>query len=377
MARGLSRRCSVVELLRERCRSLTSLATSLAKLRPIAGLCRMRKLLGYIWLWSLPLLTFCSVQTAFVPGSHADTGVFMINKAAELSREWRLPLMLAQLDIMKAFDHVDHRVAFKTIRLRGVSLSSIALIAAIWASSVVTVRLGQESSDNIPMDRGLPQGAPESPLIFTMIIDMVINNLEPSWRKKGYGFSMDQFRLTAVCYADDIVLAASSKEHLEAMISDVVEGLREIGLGGGADKNHWTSTPRSDGETLSVDSGAIEWEETLTFVGTVLDLTGSAGPAMQYRMAQANKAYAKWKEILTCPWIPKAQQIKLLPKTVWSSLLWSSSTWTTTKAQRDKLASWSARLVSRVTRFRRAPALDDHQWWRLLHRAGHRVIAAY
>jgi hypothetical protein len=188
---------------------------------------------------------------------------------------------------------------------------------------------------------------------------------------------MDQFRLTAVCYADDIVLAASSKEHLEAMISDVVEGLREIGLGVGADKSHWTSTPRLDGETLSVDSGAIEWEETLTFVGTVLDLTGSAGPAMQYRMAQANKAYAKWKEILTCPWIPKAQRIKLLPKTVWSSLLWSSSTWTTTKAQRGKLASWSARLVSRVTRFRRAPALDDHQWWRLLHRAGHRVIAAY
>jgi hypothetical protein len=210
-----------------------------------------------------------------------------------------------------------------------------------------------------------------------MIIDMVISTLEPSWREKGYGFSLDQFRLTAVCYADDILLAASSKEHLEAMISDVVEGLKEIGLGVGADKSHWTSTPPLEGEIFSVDAGAIEWEETLTFVGTVLDLTGSAGPAMQYRMAQANKAYAKWKEILTCPWIPKAQRLKLLPKTVWSSLLWSSSTWTTTKAQRDKLATWSARLVSRVARIRRAPTLDDHQWWRFLHRAGHRLIAAY
>ena len=125
LARDLSRRCSVLELPREWCRSHTSLApkvigaTSLAKFRPIAGLCAMRKLLGYIWLWSLPLLTFSSVQTAFVPGSHADTGVLMINKAAELSREWRLPLMLAQLDIRKAFDHVDHRAAFKAMRLRG------------------------------------------------------------------------------------------------------------------------------------------------------------------------------------------------------------------------------------------------------------------
>ena len=135
----------------------------------------------------------------------------MISRAAELSRKSRVPLVLAQVGVRKAFDHVDHRAAFKAMRLQGVSLHAIALIAAIWASSVVRVRLGQESSDDIPMDRGLPQGAPESPLIFTMIIDMVIRSLEPRWRENGHGFSVDRFRLTAVCYADDIVLAASPK----------------------------------------------------------------------------------------------------------------------------------------------------------------------
>ncbi len=128
------------------------------------------------------------------------------------------------------------------MRLQGILLFSISLLAAIWACSVVSVRLGHESSDEIPMNRGLPQGAPESALIFTMIIDMVISSLEPSWREKGYGFSLDHFRLTAVCYADDIILAAGSKEHLESMIADVVGKLREIGLGVGSDKSHWTST---------------------------------------------------------------------------------------------------------------------------------------
>ncbi len=85
------------------------------------------------------------------------------------------------------------------------------MIAAIWAASVVTVRLGQVVSEEIRMDRGLPQGAPESALIFTMIIDMVISSLEPGWTEKGYGFSMDHFRLTAVCYADAIVFVACSK----------------------------------------------------------------------------------------------------------------------------------------------------------------------
>ena len=129
-------------------------------------------------------------------------------------------------------------------------------------------------------------------------------------------------------------------------------------------------------DVLGVEAEKVAWEGSLTFVGTAIDLSGNAGPAIVHRIAQANKAYAKWREVLTCPWIPKAQHIKLLPKTVWSSLLWSSSTWTTTKAQRARLSSWSARLVSRVARIRRAPSMDDGQWWRYMHRTGHRLIAS-
>ena len=39
--------------------------------------------------------------------------------------------VVAQLDVRKAFDHVDHRAAFTAMRLQGISLLSIALIAAI------------------------------------------------------------------------------------------------------------------------------------------------------------------------------------------------------------------------------------------------------
>ena len=51
-------------------------ATGLTKFRPIAGLCAMRKVLGYVWLKSLPPLKYESVQTAFVPKTHAMLGCF-------------------------------------------------------------------------------------------------------------------------------------------------------------------------------------------------------------------------------------------------------------------------------------------------------------
>ena len=78
---NLVRRWRTLEFPTEWTRSMTTLApkvigaTTLAKFRPTAGLCAMRKLLGYIWMLSLPALTLVSAQTAFIPGSHADTGV--------------------------------------------------------------------------------------------------------------------------------------------------------------------------------------------------------------------------------------------------------------------------------------------------------------
>ena len=61
----------------------------LDQFRPIAGLCAMRKVLGYVWLKSLPPLRYESVQTAFVPRTFSDAGLFLLLKAAELSREWQ------------------------------------------------------------------------------------------------------------------------------------------------------------------------------------------------------------------------------------------------------------------------------------------------
>ena len=46
-------------------------ATSLSKPRPIADLCAMRKILGYVWLKSLPPLRYECVRTAFVPKARA------------------------------------------------------------------------------------------------------------------------------------------------------------------------------------------------------------------------------------------------------------------------------------------------------------------
>ena len=59
--------------------------------------------------------------------------------------------MVEQMDVKKAFDHVDHRTAFKALKLQGVILFSMVLIDAIWNGSCMKSALGdglvEQSSD--------------------------------------------------------------------------------------------------------------------------------------------------------------------------------------------------------------------------------------
>ena len=70
-------------------------------------------------------------------------------------------------------------------------------------------RLGTVSSNKVRMSRGLPHGAPESLVIFTMM-ELVLRVLIKSWITRKLAWKLDDLALAAICYADDVVLVALS-----------------------------------------------------------------------------------------------------------------------------------------------------------------------
>ena len=73
-------------------------------------------------------------------------------------------------------------------------------------------------------------------------------------------------------------------------------------------------------------------------------------------------------------WLPRLLRLNIVKTTMWQAFFWSSSVWTTVKAQRDKIASWSARTVANVVGVKKPPGMELGQWWRFWHRTGHRWI---
>ena len=162
------------------------------------------------------------------PKTHADAGLFLLLKAAELSLE-RQKEIVVQLDVKIAFDHMEHGAALKAMRLQRLSLFSMALTAAIWSGSCTKARLGTVLSNKVQTSRGLPQAALESLVIFTMIMELVVGDLVKSWKARNLAWSVDDLVL-----ADGVVLAAASAAAAEVMVADVIEKLGEVGLTIGA-----------------------------------------------------------------------------------------------------------------------------------------------
>ena len=350
-------------------------AACLSKFRAISCLPVARKLCGYLWLQMLPKLRFDSFQCGFIAGSHAANGVYVVKRAVELSREWGLSLYAAQLDLKKAFDRVLHSAVIDALILQRASPQCIAVIVGMLRQSKASVSLGHVAAPSVGMERGLPQGAPESPLLFVLITELVLRPLLQRWRERGSGWTLSGLHVSAVGYADDIILLSQDKKDLERMISEVIERFAEVGLEVSSEKCHWSSHPAKPKEKLRFHSEKVLWESSLTFVGTILAFNGSDKCAIEYRLAQATKAFHKWKHILQCKDTSLTKRIDLAAKTVFAAALWLSETWYPTKRQRKRLDSWAARIASQIAGVRMNFDEPVGDYWRRMYL--HFVVEAW
>ena len=247
--------------------------SKLSEFRPISSLSTMRKLLGYVWLAAMGDTQFNSFQTGFLRKTDASHGVFVLERASELAKEWKILLFLAQLDLKKAFDHVQHSFATAALQHKGVSDQLISILNKWWTQSSVEVSLaGIKSDRRIAFLRGLPQGAPESPAIFVAVSDYVLGKLDDAWRNRNID-------------ADDICLLASSKKDLELMVKECIDSFLDAGLETGLDKLYAFAEYKFE--------NAIRWTEKITFVGAKIHLCGKSDSAMTNRIQKATEVFEK------------------------------------------------------------------------------------
>lgn len=121
------------------------------------------------------------------------------------------------IDFRKAFDTVWHQGLWRRLWEEGIQGKAWRILRSLYSDLQSSVLVEGEPSRTTPLKQGVRQGCPLSPILFSCYINDLVRRL----KELGYGVSIGDRDLTALLYADDIVLMTNSASEMQALIDEV------------------------------------------------------------------------------------------------------------------------------------------------------------
>ena len=113
-----------------------------------------------------------------------------------------LPRCIGFNDYEKAFNTVEHFAIFEALRKVNINETYVKKkLQNIYSQATARIHLDKLVSDEFPINRGVRQGDPHSPKLFTAVMEEVCMKADISER-----INVDGENLTNLRFADDVAL---------------------------------------------------------------------------------------------------------------------------------------------------------------------------
>lgn len=134
-------------------------------------------------------------------------------------------MAIVLLDVSKAFDTVTHSSINNTMQRFGLDSTTQNYIMASMSEVLTTIKTSAGEVE-IPIKRGVRQGDPLSPILFNMVLDELIWDLNTN-RACG---TINKSPLAAIAFADDIALIADDPIAMLPLIATTTSFLKSRGM---------------------------------------------------------------------------------------------------------------------------------------------------
>ena len=130
-------------------------------------------------------------QQGIRSGRGTTDGIFITKRMQQVADKTRKPVYLLFVDLTAAFDHINRKWLFKTIKARFSRDQDVKLIEILEKLYDYTTTLLVECpEDDFETTLGVRQGGPESPMLFNLFLDFVMRVFMDSCNKKDITFSI-------------------------------------------------------------------------------------------------------------------------------------------------------------------------------------------
>ncbi|CAG9133292.1 unnamed protein product [Plutella xylostella] len=270
-------------------------------------------------------------QAGFRPGYSTTDHLHTLNQIIEKTNEFNTPLYLAFIDYTKAFDSLHHQAIFSALANQKINPTYIELVGAIYRNSTANVKL-ERPGPAFPIEKGVKQGDPLSPNLFTSCLEEVFKKLTQSWENKG--IDIGGHKLTNLRFADDIVLFSHSAPELQQMLRELSTASLEVGLMMNRSKTKVMTN--STKRRVEVDGQEIQYVNEYIYLGQIASFENRQDKEIDRRIENAWKSFWSMKSLMKGN-LPLSLKRKLIDMCILPVLTYGAQTWSLTESQKSKL----------------------------------------
>lgn len=168
-------------------------------------------------------------QRGFVNGINGCAGhIFALQELMMHAQRTKQDFYACTVDFKNAFCSVPHTLIQKKLEEFGFDEEICAIMRDNYKDTKTVLQINGDTSNPIPIRKGVKQGCPISPLLFNIAIEPLIRRISSLHRSEG--IKVDDTVISIQAYADDVVLLSSSRRGLMNMICTLERFCRYAGM---------------------------------------------------------------------------------------------------------------------------------------------------
>ncbi|GJR82989.1 putative RNA-directed DNA polymerase [Tanacetum coccineum] len=166
-------------------------------------------------------------QSAFIPGRRITDNILITQELMHNYHRDRGPPRCAfKVDIQKAYDTVDWKFLSNILSLFGFHKKMVKWIMACVSSASFSLCINGDIHGYFNGKRGLRQGDPISPYLFTLVMEVLTLIIKRRVRLSDtfrYHNKCDELELINVCFADDLFIFIRGEVHSARLIMEALD----------------------------------------------------------------------------------------------------------------------------------------------------------
>ncbi|XP_063386472.1 uncharacterized protein LOC134672159 [Cydia fagiglandana] len=292
--------------------------------------------------------------------------IFTLRQLQEKCREQNTPLMIAFVDLNKAFDTVSREGLYVALEKIGCPPKLLSLVKSFHDGMKGSVVFNGQQSDSFVMQRGVRQGCVLAPtlfgIFFSLLLKVAFGNTQQGihlhTRADGNLFNVKLLKsrrnredlfLDSMLFADDAAFVAETPQELQVLLDKFAYACTLFSMSINTKKTVILAQGYSFQPSISLESVPLEVVDKFCYLGSTVSSNLSLDAEVNVRIGKAATTFGRLRtRVWNNKHLTTKTKMTVYQTCVLSILLYGAETWTSYANQERRLNTFHMRCLRSI-----------------------------